>query len=36
VIVYQEQVMQIFQQLEGYSLGKADLFRRAIAKMKKK
>lgn len=32
VIVYQEQVMQIFQQLAGYSLGQADLVRRAMAK----
>ena len=36
VIVYQEQVMQIFQQLAGYSLGQADLVRRAMAKKKKK
>ena len=35
VIVYQEQVMQIFQQLAGYSLGQADLVRRAMAKKKK-
>ncbi len=32
VIVYQEQVMQIFQNLAGYSLGQADLVRRAMAK----
>ncbi len=32
VIIYQEQVMQIFQQLAGYSLGQADLVRRAMAK----
>ncbi len=36
VIVYQEQVMQIFQQLAGYSLGQADLVRRAMSKKKKK
>ena len=36
VIVYQDQVMQIFQQLAGYSLGQADLVRRAMAKKKKK
>ncbi|MBQ8295728.1 MAG: DNA polymerase III subunit alpha [Clostridia bacterium] len=36
VIVYQEQVMQIFQKLAGYSLGQADLVRRAMAKKKKK
>ncbi len=35
VIVYQEQVMQIFQQLAGYSLGQADLVRRAMSKKKK-
>lgn len=33
-IVYQEQVMQIFQQLAGYSLGQADLVRRAMSKKK--
>ena len=32
VIVYQEQVMQIFQHIAGYSLGQADLVRRAMAK----
>ena len=31
-IVYQEQVMQIFRTLAGYSLGRADLVRRAMAK----
>nr|WP_314931125.1 DNA polymerase III subunit alpha [Shuttleworthia satelles] len=31
-IVYQEQVMQIVQQLAGYSLGRADLVRRAMSK----
>lgn len=31
-IVYQEQVMQIFRELAGYSLGQADLVRRAISK----
>ncbi len=34
-IVYQEQVMEIFKQLAGYSLGKADLVRRGIAKKDK-
>ena len=34
-IVYQEQVIQIFQQLAGYSLGQADMVRRAISKKKK-
>lgn len=33
-IVYQEQVMQIAQQLGGYSLGQADLLRRAMGKKK--
>ena len=32
VILYQEQVMQIAQRLAGYSLGKADLLRRAMGK----
>ncbi len=32
VIVYQEQVMQIAQELAGYSLGAADLLRRAMGK----
>ena len=35
VIIYQEQVMQIFQRLAGYSLGQADLVRRAMAKKHK-
>ncbi len=35
-IVYQEQVMQIFQQLAGYSLGQADMVRRAMSKKKAK
>ncbi len=35
VIVYQEQVMQIAQVLAGYSLGRADLLRRAMGKKKK-
>jgi DNA polymerase-3 subunit alpha len=35
VIVYQEQVMQIAQILSGYSLGEADLLRRAMGKKKK-
>ena len=35
-IVYQEQVMQIFQQLAGYSLGQADMVRRAMSKKKRK
>ncbi|MBR4767753.1 MAG: DNA polymerase III subunit alpha, partial [Lachnospiraceae bacterium] len=33
-IVYQEQVMQIVQSLGGYSLGRADLIRRAMSKKK--
>ncbi len=35
VIVYQEQVMQISNLLAGYSLGEADLLRRAMGKKKK-
>ncbi len=34
VIVYQEQVMQIAQVLAGYSLGAADILRRAMGKKK--
>ncbi len=34
VIVYQEQVMQIAQVLSGYSLGGADILRRAMGKKK--
>ena len=33
-IVYQEQVMQIFRTLAGYTLGRADIIRRAMAKKK--
>jgi len=33
-IVYQEQVMEIFQKLAGYSLGGADMVRRAMSKKK--
>ncbi len=32
IIVYQEQVMQIAQEMAGYSLGQADLLRRAMGK----
>ena len=35
LIVYQEQVMAIAQKLAGYSLGNADLLRRAMGKKKK-
>ena len=34
-MVYQEQVMQIVRDLAGYSLGRSDLVRRAMAKKKK-
>jgi DNA polymerase-3 subunit alpha len=34
VIVYQEQVMQVAQRIGGYSLGQADLLRRAMSKKK--
>lgn len=32
--IYQEQIMQIFQDMAGYSLGAADLVRRAMSKKK--
>ena len=35
VIVYQEQVMQIASQLAGFSLGQADILRKAMGKKKK-
>src|SRR5437879_13389871 len=34
VIVYQEHVMQIANRLAGYSMGEADLLRRAMGKKK--
>src|SRR5437868_9243527 len=34
IMVYQEQVMQVAQRLGGYSLGGADLLRRAMGKKK--
>ena len=34
-IVYQEQVIEIFRKLGGYSLGQADMVRRGISKKKK-
>ena len=34
VIVYQEQILQIANEVAGFSLGQADLFRRAISKKK--
>lgn len=36
VIVYQEQIMQIASQMAGFSLGEADLLRRAISKKERK
>lgn len=36
IIVYQEQIMQVASQLFGYSLGDADLMRRAVSKKKEK
>ncbi len=33
-IIYQEQVMSIFRELAGYSLGRADIVRRAMSKKK--
>lgn len=35
-MVYQEQVMEVFRRLAGYSLGKADMVRRAMSKKKMK
>ena len=35
VLVYQEQIMQLAQNLAGYSLGEADLMRRAMGKKKR-
>ncbi|MBE7021397.1 MAG: DNA polymerase III subunit alpha [Ruminococcaceae bacterium] len=34
-MVYQEQVMEIFRRLAGYTLGKADIVRRAMSKKKR-
>ncbi len=34
IIVYQEQIMQIFTRIAGYSVGEADVIRRAISKKK--
>jgi DNA polymerase-3 subunit alpha len=34
IMIYQEQVMQIAQVIGGYSLGSADLLRRAMGKKK--
>jgi DNA polymerase-3 subunit alpha len=33
-IIYQEQVMEVFRKLAGYSLGRADIVRRAMSKKK--
>jgi DNA polymerase-3 subunit alpha len=35
VLVYQEQIMAVFQRLAGYTLGEADLVRRAMGKKKR-
>src|SRR5690606_17223957 len=35
LIVYQEQIMQIAQKVAGYSMGRADVLRRAMGKKKK-
>ncbi|MFC4653386.1 DNA polymerase III subunit alpha [Lactococcus nasutitermitis] len=34
IMIYQEQIMQVAQRFAGFSLGKADLLRRAISKKK--
>jgi len=36
IMVYQEQIMQVAQKMGGYSLGQADLLRRAMGKKKMK
>lgn len=36
IMVYQEQIMQIANKMAGYTLGEADILRRAIGKKKKK
>ena len=36
IMVYQEQIMQCAQIIGGFSLGKADVLRRAMGKKKKK
>lgn len=36
VIIYQEQIMQIASKMAGFSLGEADLLRRAVSKKQKK
>lgn len=35
ILVYQEQIMQLAQKLAGYSLGEADMMRRAMGKKKR-
>ncbi|MFU8861606.1 MAG: DNA polymerase III subunit alpha [Cyclonatronaceae bacterium] len=35
IMVYQEQIMQVAQKMGGYSLGEADILRRAMGKKKK-
>jgi DNA polymerase-3 subunit alpha len=35
VLVYQEQIMQLAQKLAGFSLGEADMMRRAMGKKKR-
>ena len=35
VMIYQEQIIQIVQEVGGFSLAEADIFRRAIGKKKK-
>jgi DNA polymerase-3 subunit alpha len=35
ILVYQEQIMQLAQKLGGYSLGEADMMRRAMGKKKR-
>jgi len=36
IIIYQEQVMEVAKKIAGYSMGRADILRRAMGKKKKK
>ena len=36
IIVYQEQIMQVASKMAGFSLGQADILRRAISKRKRR
>ncbi len=36
VLIYQEQIMQIAHQIAGFTLGEADILRRAVSKKKRR